>query len=112
MHTECKHVSRQAIDLSVTRENAHLATEQLCKRLATAVQARLGADVQVRINVCDGQAGDTLATRQEHEQNAAMQHARQAIETDQNVRDMESLFRAEVVVESIKPAAPARSRKA
>ena len=105
MHTECASVTPFALRLTIDRSNAHLVTDQLRSRLAAAVQARLGDGVKVQIDVQE-KTRDTVAARQEQRQGDAQRRAREAIESDPNVRDLAAVFGAEIVQDSIKPNAP------
>ncbi len=112
MHTECLSVTASDLRLSVDRSNAHLVTDQLRNRLAATIQARLGDQLRVQFDVRDS-TQDTPAAHQVQRQSEALQRARQAIESDPNVRELADLFGAEIVPDSIKPPAadPGETRK-
>lgn len=103
LHAECLSVGREELHLTVDRNSAHLLTEQLRNRLATAIGQRLGSTVRLRLEVREA-AGDTPAARQEQQQGEALQRARAALESDPNVRDLTDLFGAELLADTIKPA--------
>ena len=107
MHTEFISSTPFELRLSVEKGNSHLVTEQLKGRLTAAITARLGDKVKIKYELRDA-AQETLAARDEQRRDEAMRRARQAIESDPNVRDLASVFGAEVVPESIKPVAPER----
>jgi DNA polymerase-3 subunit gamma/tau len=108
VHCELVGASGSRLRLRIDRANAHLVTEQLTGRLTAAVQSHLGGDVQLQIDVRDA-ATDTIAARDEQRQGEAVRQARQAIESDPNVRDLAALFGAEIVPESVKPVEPGRA---
>jgi DNA polymerase-3 subunit gamma/tau len=105
MHTELVSVTPFEVRLRVDHANAHLVTDQQKSRLTSAIQARRGDQVRVRIDVQE-RTVDTPASRQEQRQGAALARARNAIEADPNVRDLTDLFGAELVPDSVRPLAP------
>jgi DNA polymerase-3 subunit gamma/tau len=105
VHSEVLGASGSTLKLSIDRSNAHLATEQLKSRLATAVQQRLGAGVRLQFDVRDTASG-TLAARDEQRQGEAVQQARKSIESDPNVRELTAMFSAQIVPDSVKPVGP------
>jgi hypothetical protein len=102
MHTQCVGRTPFELRLSVDRANSHLLTDQLRSRLTTAITDRLGESVAVKFEILDV-APDTPAARSEVAQGEALQRARQAIESDPNVRALSDVFGAELVPASIKP---------
>jgi DNA polymerase-3 subunit gamma/tau len=108
VHCELVGASGSRLRLRIDRANAHLVTEQLKGRLTAAVQGHLGGDVQLQFDVRDA-ATDTIAARDEQRQGEAVRQARQAIESDPNVRDLAALFGAEIVPESVAPVEPGRA---
>jgi DNA polymerase-3 subunit gamma/tau len=110
MHTELVSITPFEVRLRVDQVNAQLVTDQQRARLTQAIQARHGDQVRVRIDVQD-RTGDTPAARQAQRQGEAMARAREAIESDPNVRDLTDLFGAELVPGSVKPMTPESGKR-
>ncbi len=108
MHTAFVSSTAAELRLSIDPANAHLLTEQQKGRVIAAVRERRGENVRVSIEV-RGDARDTLAARAEEQQGEALRRARDAIESDPNVRELSDLFGAELVPGSIKPVAHEKS---
>jgi DNA polymerase-3 subunit gamma/tau len=102
VHTEFAALTPFDLRLSLDRSNAHLLTDQLRARFATAVRARLGSDIKVHFEVSDTTA-DTLAGREARQVEEQRQAARRAIDQDPNVREMMDIFGASVVPDSVRP---------
>ncbi len=102
MHTALVSSTATELRLSIDPANAHLLTEQQKNRVIAAIRERRGAALEVTIEL-RGDARDTLAARAEEEQGEALRRARDAIESDPNVRELSSMFGAELVPGSIKP---------
>lgn len=102
LHTQCLARTPVELRLSVDQASSHLLTEQVKSRLSAAITARLGETLTVRYTVQDA-APETAAARSERSQGEALQRARQAIETDPNVRALGDMFGAELVADSIRP---------
>jgi DNA polymerase-3 subunit gamma/tau len=105
MHSELVSMTPFEIRLRVSNADSHLVTEQLKSRLTAAIRAQRGPDIKVRIDVQDG-TPDTPAARNEQRQGEAIAKARDAIESDPNVRELADMFGAELVPGSIRPVAP------
>jgi DNA polymerase-3 subunit gamma/tau len=103
-HTQFLSLTPFELRLSVDRANSHLVTEKLKSRLTGAIQGRLGEKIAVHYDLQEA-TQNTLAARDEKRQGEALRRARQAIESDPNVRDLANVFGAEVIQESIKPVA-------
>lgn len=102
MHTALVSSTATELRLSIDPANAHLLTEQQKNRVIAAIRERRGAALQVTIEL-RSDARDTLAARAAEEQGEALRRARDAIESDPNVRELSSMFGAELVPGSIKP---------
>lgn len=102
MHTQFVALNSHELRLSIERASAHLVTEQLKGRLAAAVQSRLGTNVRLQLDTFDA-TPDSPAARAQQNDHEALRRARQAIESDPNVRALADVFGAEVVPESVKP---------
>lgn len=113
LHTELAAATPFEIRLTLAPADAHLLTEQQKTRFVAAIRERRGAEVAVRIEVRDG-AGESPAARDAERQGEALRRARDAIESDPEVRKLADMFGAELVPGSIKPVAPAagESRRA
>jgi DNA polymerase-3 subunit gamma/tau len=96
--------------LSVDRRNAHLLTDNLRGRLTTALQERLGGNLQVQIGI-RAEVRDTAAARAARDGEEEIRRAREMIAADDNVQQMAALFGAEVVPESVQPASGPRRGK-
>jgi DNA polymerase-3 subunit gamma/tau len=105
MHSAFLYRTPFELRLGIDRSNAHLMTEQLRNRLAAVIQERLGEKLSIRFDMQD-QAPDTPAAHGERSRDKAQQHARRAIESDPNVRDLADLLGAELVPDSVKPMRP------
>jgi DNA polymerase-3 subunit gamma/tau len=98
------------VRLVVLRQNAHLMTDNLQRRVTTALQERLGAGVKVHFAVRDQATGgtDTAASREAREAEAELARARAAIEADPNVRQLAEQFGARVVPGSVRATRPSK----
>jgi len=90
------------ISLNVSRSSEHLLTEQMQKRLAEAMQGKLGAGMQVQFSVVDDEI-ETVATREADKSAEQLAEARDSITNDPTVRNLMDTFGAEVEPESIQP---------
>jgi DNA polymerase-3 subunit gamma/tau len=88
--------------LELNRTSEHLLTEQLQKRLISAIRDSFGKNTRVEITVIDGEI-ETTASREADETAQKLQAAQNSIENDPNVRDLVDMFGAEVEQESIRP---------
>ncbi|NNF67579.1 MAG: DNA polymerase III subunit gamma/tau [Gammaproteobacteria bacterium] len=89
--------------LTIDERHQHLLTDQLQKKLASAVQKLLDEDVVLRINAGEANEG-TLAAQREQDSEARMDAARDEIEKDPNVNALKDMFGATIVEDSIRPA--------
>jgi DNA polymerase-3 subunit gamma/tau len=94
--------SEKEFELELNRMNEHLLTDQLQKRLISAVQDAFGKSMKLQITVVDGGV-ETVATREADESALKIQAAQNSIENDPNVRDLVDMFGAEVEQDSIRP---------
>jgi DNA polymerase-3 subunit gamma/tau len=96
--------------LVVLRQNAHLLTDNLQRRVTAAVQERLGAGVKVHFTVREQATGgtDTAASREAREAEAGLARARADLEADPNVRQLAEQFGARVVPGSVRLTRPSK----
>jgi DNA polymerase-3 subunit gamma/tau len=96
--------------LVVLRQNAHLLTDNLQRRVTAAVQERLGAGVKVHFAVREQATGgtDTAASREAREAEAGLARARADLEADPNVRQLAEQFGARVVPGSVRLTRPSK----
>ncbi len=90
--------------LQVEKRSRHLATDKLKERLAAAISEHLGTDIRLDFSIGED-AADTVARRAQQAQEATLQQARDKIAADPQLKELEDLFDAEVVPDSIQPAA-------
>ncbi|MBL8224432.1 MAG: DNA polymerase III subunit gamma/tau [Chromatiales bacterium] len=90
--------------LVVLKRNAYLLTDNLRNRVVAAVQARLGPAVKVQFTLREQAAGDvdTAAGRAARSAEEEQARARAELAADPNVRQMEALFGARLVPESVR----------
>jgi len=89
--------------LGVEKQNQHLLNDNLKGRLTETLQQHLGASLQVAFELLEGDGGDTVARREQSEQQQTLDAAKVAITTDPNVQGMVELMEATVDDDSIKP---------
>ncbi|MBW7931021.1 MAG: DNA polymerase III subunit gamma/tau [Gammaproteobacteria bacterium] len=106
MHTSFIERTAGTLRLGIDATNARLLTGQIEERLSTAIQKALGAALKVRYEAQEA-AVDTPAARSGQTPEAILQRARQAIESDPNVRALSDEFGAKLVPSSIQPVDPA-----
>jgi DNA polymerase-3 subunit gamma/tau len=90
--------------LQVEKRSRHLATDKLKERLAAAISEHLGTDIRLDFSIGED-AADTVARRAQQAEQATLAQAREKIAADPQVKELEDLFDAEVVPDSIQPAA-------
>ena len=95
--------------LSIDERNQHLLTDQLKSRLVDALQARMGAGLNVSFTMRE-HAGETVAARDARRAEQNLEQAKTAIETDPNIRKLVDLFGAEIDADSVRPASPESPR--
>jgi DNA polymerase-3 subunit gamma/tau len=90
--------------LVVLKRNAYLLTDNLRNRVVTAVQERLGPAVKVQFTLREQATGDvdTAAGRAARSAEEEQARARAELAADPNVRQMETLFGARLVPESVR----------
>ncbi|HET7570826.1 MAG TPA: DNA polymerase III subunit gamma/tau [Gammaproteobacteria bacterium] len=100
----CAFDKRDGDTIRLTLDAAHqqLMTEQSRDRLQQALSRHYGRPIEVRI-AAGATAGPTPAQRREKRESERMAAARNAIETDPNVRALQEAFGAEIKPASIKP---------
>jgi len=92
------------LKLQVEKRSRHLATDKLKERLAEAIQEHLGTAIRLDFSVGE-EAADTVARRAEQAEQATLQQVRDKIASDPQLKELEDLFDAEVVPDSIQPTA-------
>ncbi|HET7307637.1 MAG TPA: DNA polymerase III subunit gamma/tau [Gammaproteobacteria bacterium] len=90
------------IRLTLDATHQQLMTEQSRDRLQQALSRHYGRPIEVRISA-GATAAPTPAQRREKQESERMAAARNAIETDPNVRALQEAFGAEIKPASIKP---------
>jgi DNA polymerase-3 subunit gamma/tau len=90
------------VQLLLDADGEHLRTSTLEDKLTQALSAYYGEPVRLEISV-GAQAIDTPARQQKQAAGDRLQSARDAIETDPNVRAMRDMFGATVQPDSIRP---------
>ncbi|MCC5793372.1 MAG: DNA polymerase III subunit gamma/tau [Chromatiales bacterium] len=104
-------VDGRCLHLVVERRNSHLLTESQKSRLLAAVRARLGEKFRVEFSLREEEAGGTSAQSTELA-DERMARARRTIEQDPHVRELVSLFDAELIPESVREAgSPGRDKR-
>ncbi|HET8552392.1 MAG TPA: DNA polymerase III subunit gamma/tau [Gammaproteobacteria bacterium] len=100
----CAFDKRDGDTIRLTLDAAHqqLMTEQSRNRLQQALSRHYGRTIEVRISA-GATAAPTPAQRREKRESERMAAARNAIETDPNVRALQEAFGAEIKPASIKP---------
>jgi DNA polymerase-3 subunit gamma/tau len=90
--------------LVVLKRNAYLLTDNLRNRVVAAVQERLGPAVKVQFTLREQATGDvdTAAGRAARSAEEEQARARAELAADPNVRQMETLFGARLVPESVR----------
>jgi DNA polymerase-3 subunit gamma/tau len=90
--------------LAVLKRHEYLCTENLRSRVAAAVQERLGPTVKVHFALREQVAAeaDTAAGRAARSAEEEQSRARAELAADPNVRQMEALFGARLVPESVR----------
>jgi DNA polymerase-3 subunit gamma/tau len=90
--------------LAVQKRHEYLCTDNLRSRVTAAVQERLGPTVKVHFALRDQVAGeaDTAAGRAARSAEEDQARARAELAADPNVRQMEVLFGARLVPESVR----------
>ncbi len=90
--------------LVVLKRNAYLLTDNLRNRVVAAVQERLGPAVKVQFTLREQAASDvdTAAGRAARSAEEEQARARAELAADPNVRQMETLFGARLVPESVR----------
>jgi DNA polymerase-3 subunit gamma/tau len=88
--------------LVIDRRNEPLLTDKLKGRLVEAIQRKMGSDVRVQIGVTD-MTGETTAGRVAKQARNDLDDAKDAIESDPNVREFVDSFGGEIVPDSIQP---------
>jgi DNA polymerase-3 subunit gamma/tau len=90
--------------LVVLKRNAYLLTDKLRNRVVAAVRERLGPAVKVQFIVREQAVGDedTAAGRAARSAEEEQARARAELAADPNVRQMEALFGARLVPESVR----------
>ena len=108
----CLYQRREAnsLHLALDSAHAHLATEQLIKRLEEAVAHHYGEPLKIRIQAVNADL-DTPAKRDARRQAENLRAAQEAIAADPNVRSLCETFGAQVNPELVKLAdAPTEER--
>jgi len=94
------------IDLLVAAEKAHLNTDQVRRRLESALSAHLG--VALKLTVTPGEpAQPTPAQQRRANETQRMRQAREAIEQDPTVKELQAAFDAVVEADTIEPVGTA-----
>jgi len=107
-HTSLETYTPFEIRLSVEKRNEHLLTDKLKNRMTVAVQQRIGSGIAVCFVVTD-KTLETAAARAADDSEQALRDAREAIETDPDVRQLVDVLGGEVVPNSIQPINPESS---
>jgi DNA polymerase-3 subunit gamma/tau len=95
----------EELKLALDPRSAHLLTDKLKQRLVDALRARLGAALRVQIGpAAQAMPAPTPATQAAETEAEDLQRAREALAADRNVREMEELFGAQLVPESVRRA--------
>lgn len=102
VHTEFAALTPFELSLGLERSNAHLLTDQIRSRFVSAIQARLGSQLKVHFEVRNATA-HAPADQEARRAQETLRMARQAIESDPNVKEMVDLFGARVVPDSVRP---------
>jgi len=100
----CEWAGREGdrVTLSIDDGHDHLINDNVVQRLEEALSEHFGAALKVHLQVgkVAGETPAAAAQRAADERNAA---ARQAIETDPNIKALKESFDAEVIPDSIRP---------
>ena len=101
----CQYQRREAgsLHLELDAAHAHLATEQLLKRIEEAVSRHYGEPLKIRIQAVQAEL-DTPAKRDARRQADILQAAQTAIAADPNVRNLCDTFGVQVNPELVKLA--------
>ena len=101
----CELVSCDAdgVQLSLARSSQYLMSDGLQAQLTEAIRQQLGQNVSVRYVLVAGDV-DSEVERDKKKAEEKQDEARQAIAEDPNVRELEDIFGATLVEDSVKPA--------
>lgn len=103
MHCALIGQSAGEMRLGIKPADSHLLTEQQKTRLVAALRRRFGDGIRISIEITEAQADITPAGVDAQRENEAMMRARAAIESDPNVRELASVFGAQVLPDSVRP---------
>jgi DNA polymerase-3 subunit gamma/tau len=100
----CELVSCDAdgVQLSLARSSQYLMSDGLQAQLTEAIRQQLGQNVSVRYALVDGDV-DSEVERGKIKAEEKQDEARQAIAADPNVRELQDIFDATLVEDSVKP---------
>jgi len=101
-HCALRHRSGSRLELILAPENAHLNTDQVRGRLQDALSEQLGGRMVVGITVGET-PGSTPAQGRAAGEDERMRSAREAIESDPAVKEVQSAFDAVLEADSIQP---------
>lgn len=98
----CRELTADRAVLELPASLEHLLTDNARGQLRAALAEALGGEPRVDIRLGDGE-GDSPARRDEAAEDARRRAAREAIEKDPNVRQMQERLGAQVHLDSIEP---------
>ncbi len=109
-HCSLKDHSGELIHLVLSPDKEHLLNATQKERLFTALKARFGENIKIRISIeePDKETPAETRTREERERQRV---AEQAIESDPTIKSLENMFDAVVDKSSIRPASEPSTRQ-
>jgi DNA polymerase-3 subunit gamma/tau len=99
---EIERSTARRLDLILSADKSHLLTDQIRSRLQSELSRHLGRDLTVSIRPGQPPRKTPAEIRLENE-SERMRSARESVETDSNVKAMQSAFDAVVEADSIRP---------
>jgi DNA polymerase-3 subunit gamma/tau len=98
----CREIGGGRVLLELPASLEHLLTDNARKQMESALAAELGDERRIEIRLGDGK-GDSPARRDEAAADARRRAAREAIESDPNVRELQERLGARIREDSIEP---------
>jgi DNA polymerase-3 subunit gamma/tau len=102
-HCDVATATSSKLDLTLAADKSGFNTERLRERLEAALGKYVGSQVKVRITVGEPERATPAQIREESE-SARVREAREAIENDPTVRELQAAFDAVLEPESVQPA--------
>jgi DNA polymerase-3 subunit gamma/tau len=97
-------INGNQVNLHISQELAHLATEKACERLQSTLSKHLGSEIKLNFqDSSEKSSSPTLATERAEQEKTSQQQAINSIHSDPAISAVKAAFSASVIESTIRP---------